>query len=258
MIHEWNLSETNLRRMRNRAYEVAVLPTAAIEPHNLHLPMGQDWLHTTHIAGEACARAWKRTESILCLPALPYGVGSNLLDFPGTIHVSQAVLDSMISEIVASLRHHGLRKIVLLNGHGGNDFVPLIRRLQHEMDVYLFVCNWWVVGEDRWSEIFEKPEDHAGEMETSVAMALFPQWVEAESAGDGRPRPFRFTALQEGWVKTSRQFSRLNDVCAAGDPAGASAQKGEAYLEIAIDRIADFLVELAEAEIDALFPQQPQ
>ena len=71
--------------MRARKYEVAVLPTGAVEPHNLHLPYGQDVRHTVWIARRACAAAWKRGAAVVCLPAIPYGVDCNLMDFPLTI-----------------------------------------------------------------------------------------------------------------------------------------------------------------------------
>ncbi len=257
MIEEWDLTQTNLHRISRRAYEVAVLPTGAIEAHNRHLPEGQDFLHASHVARESCRRAWSRSESVICLPALPFGVDCNQLAFPLAIHVSQATLDAMVREIIVSLRHHGIRKIVLLNGHGGNDFVPLVRQIQCDLDVHVFLCDWWRVGQDAYADIFDKPDDHAGQFETSVAMALYPDWVEPDVAGDGATRPFRFEALRQGWVRTSRDFARLNDHAAAGDPTGATAERGRQVLELVCTRISDFLVELAEAEIDDHFPHVP-
>jgi creatinine amidohydrolase len=108
---------------------------------------------------------------------------------------------------------------------------------------------------DKYNDIFDRPDDHAGEFETSVALALFPELVEYEKAKNGVPKPFRFEALQKGWVKTSRRFSRLNDYCASGDPAGATAEKGKKYVDLVVSRIGDFLVELATAPIDKSFPQ---
>jgi len=258
MIEEWDLTATNLHRVRQRRYEVAVLPIGAIEPHNLHLPIGQDLRHGTYVARTACRIAWQQCPAVVCLPPLPYGVDCNLMDFPMAIHVSQASLDAMVREIIASCRAHGIRKIVLLNAHGGNDFLPLVRQIQCEMDVFVFVIDWWKVGHDRYEEIFQAPDDHAGEFETSVALALCGELVEPGVAGDGRTRPFRFEALREGWVRTSRRFARLNDHCAAGDPSAASAEKGRAYLELVCERIGTFLAELAEATIDESFPQVPQ
>jgi creatinine amidohydrolase len=256
MIVEWDLTKTNLHRLSQNKPEVAVLPVAAIEPHNRHLPEGQDLFHTSYIAERSCGLAWEKCRSVICLPAIPYGVDCNLLDFPLAIHVSQATLDAMVRDIVVSLRKHGIRKIVLFNGHGGNDFRPLIRQMQCDMDVHLFQCNWWQVGLDHYSEIFDKPDDHAGQFETSVALALHPDLVEMANAGDGAARPFRFEALRKGWVQTSRQFVRLNDHCACGDPSGATAEKGRKYLDLVCERVAAFLAELAQSPVDKWFPQE--
>ena len=257
MIDEWDLTATNLHRASKRRYEVAVIPVGAIEPHNRHLPEGQDFRHTTHIARRCCCDAWGRCESVLCLPTIPYGVDCNLMSYPLAITVSQATLDAMLREIIASLRAHTVRKTVILNGHGGNDFAPLIRQIQCDMDVHVFVCNWWTVGSDRYAEIFDEADDHAGEMETSVAMHLYPELIEPGVAGDGKAREFRFEALRKGWVKTSRDFSLLNDHCAVGDPSKATEAKGRKYLELTCERITNFLVELAQSDLDKHFPMVP-
>ncbi len=254
-IEPWDLAAMNLGRLQGMQYEVAVLPTAAIEAHNRHLPEGQDFLHTTYVARTSCAAAWEKSARVICLPAIPYGVDCNLMDFPLTIHVSQATLDAMVRDIIVSVRHRGIRKVVIVNGHGGNDFTPLVRQIQCDLDVHVFLIDWWLVGKDKYSEIFELPDDHAGEMETSVALALYPELVETERAGAGRPAPFRFEALNKGWARTSRRFSRIGENCAAGDPSRANAEKGRKYLDLVCGRIADFLVELSNAAIDDRFPQ---
>jgi len=254
MIEEWDITATNLHRARKRRYEVAVIPVGSVEPHNLHLPYGEDFRHAGHVARESCSAAWKRCESVLCLPALPFSVDCNLMGYPLTISISPPTVDAMLREIIASLRRHGIRKLVILNGHGGNDFLPLIRQIQPEMDVYVFAIDWWKVGQDEYDRIFTRPDDHAGQFETSVALALHPELVELAQAGDGATRPFRFEALRRGWALTSRDFSKLSDHCASTNPEGASAERGREYLELVIGRIADFLVELAEAPIDEHFP----
>ncbi len=257
MIDEWDVTATNLHRIRQRQYEVAVLPTAATEAHNLHLPEGTDVLHTTYLARRCCRAAWEQCRSVICLPGIPYGVDCNLMPFPLTVHIAQATLDAMVRDVFTSLHTHGLRKFVIINGHGGNDFTPLIRQLQADLDCHLFVCNWWRVGLDRYKEIFDAPDDHAGEFETSVALALFPELVEMEVAAGGPVPPFRFEALRQGWVQTSRRFDRLNDHCAAGDPSRASAAKGRNYLDLVCERVTQFLVDLARTPIDESFPHVP-
>jgi creatinine amidohydrolase len=256
LINEWDLTQTNLSRLSKQKMEVAVIPVGAIEPHNRHLPEGQDFLHTTQVAKQSCKLAWELCQLVICLPTIPYGVDCNLIDFPLAIHVSQATLDALLRDIISSLYNHKIRKIVIINGHGGNDFTPLIRQIQCDLDVHLFLCHWWKVGFDKYNEIFEKPDDHAGEFETSVALALYPELVEINKAEKALPRPFRFKALNKGWVQTSRRFKHLNDHCAVGDPANASAEKGKVYLDLAYKRISEFLIELAQSPIDEIFPHK--
>jgi creatinine amidohydrolase len=146
---------------------------------------------------------------------------------------------------------------VLINGHGGNDFKPFVRQIQSEADCHVFLCNWWLVAKDCYGDIFSKPDDHAGQMETSIAMSLYPELVELDAAGDGKAREFRFEALRKGWVVTSRDFGKLNDHCAVGDPSGATAERGSSYMKITCERISQFLIELANTPIDEYFPFKP-
>lgn len=256
MINEWDITQTNLYRLSKKKLEVAVIPVGAIEPHNLHLPEGQDFLHTTYVAKQSCKLAWEKCKSVICLPTIPYGVDCNLMDFPLAIHVSQASLDAMVRDIIFSLEKHSIRKIVIVNGHGGNDFTPLVRQIQCGLDVHVFLCHWWKVGSDKYDEIFDTPDDHAGEFETSVALELYPDLVELSKAKKALPRPFRFKALNEGWVQTSRRFVKLNNYCAVGDPSNASAEKGRKYLDLVCKRVSEFLIELNQTPIDELFPHQ--
>ncbi len=254
MISDWLLKETNQRRLKENMPEVAVIATSAIEPHNFHLPIGQDFLHTGIIVERSVKRAWEKTNKVIALPGLPYGVDCNLLDFPIAIHVSQSVLDAMLRDIIKSLHSYGIRKIVMVNGHGGNDFTPFIRQMQSDLDVFIFQMDWWKVADDKYFDVFDKVEDHAGEMETSVALELFPHLVEMEYAKDGKAKSYRFEALQKGWIRTSRDFGKLNDHCATADPFGGTADKGKKFLEIVTNRISDFLIELANEPIDESFP----
>lgn len=257
VIEEWDITAVNLRRAAKRDYQIAVLAVGAIEPHNRHLPEGHDFRHTTYVARRCCELAWPQCESVICLPTLPFGVDCNLMAFPLAIHVSQAVLDAMIRDIIVSLRTHGIGRILIVNGHGGNDFMPLVRQVQCDLDVHVFVSNWWKVGHDKYDEIFEKPDDHGGEFETSVALALYPELVEMQYAGTGEARPFRFEALTKGWVQTSRDFAKLNDHCGVGNPEAATAEKGRKYLELVCQRLSSFIVQVATEDSDCCFPQVP-
>ena len=173
MIQEWDITQTNLRRLREGQFPTtAVIATSAIEPHNLHLPYGVDYFHAGHVSRAVCDAAWNAGAPVIWLPGLPYGVDCNMMDFPLAMHVSQANLDAMLRDLIASLATNGIRRIVIINGHGGNDFTAFTRQVQSDLDVHLFVCNWWRTGMDKYHEIFELVDDHAGEWETSVTMAL--------------------------------------------------------------------------------------
>lgn len=237
--------------------KVAVLPIGACEPHGLHLPYGADTYEAVAIAERACALAHERGAKVLLLPAIPYGVDSNLLSFPMTIHVKQENLNAIVRDIVFSLEKHGVYKLVLLNGHGGNDFIGGLRDLYGQTKVWVFLVNWWQVGSDKLGEIFEEVGDHAGEMETSVCMAIVPHLVHLENADDGAVRPFRFEATLKGWAWTTRPWERLTKNSGHGDPRKATAEKGERYLDLVANRVARFLLELSQTPIDEWFPFEP-
>jgi len=253
-IGPWDIASMNMSILSQYKFETAILPVGSLEPHNRHLPYGQDLFHTNWIARQSCKVAWQNCNSIACLPPVPYGVDCNLMDFPMTIHVSQTILDGLLKDIILSMRRHGIRKFVIINGHGGNEFIPFVRQIQSDCDVYVFLCDWWKVGFDIYKEIFKCSDDHAGEMETSIALALYPKLVNMKAAKNSPVRQFRFEALQKGWIRTSRNFSKINDDCAAGNPFDASAEKGKKYLDIVVNRISSFLLDLSKSEIDEYFP----
>jgi creatinine amidohydrolase len=116
------------------------------------------------------------------------------------------------------------------------------------------VVDWWKVGLDRYGEIFEKPDDHAGEMETSVALELYPELVELERMSDGATRSARFEAIRRGWAAITRPWHLLTESSGVGDPRAATREKGQRYLELVTERLAQFLTELSAATMDGVFP----
>ncbi|MFW6107262.1 MAG: creatininase family protein [bacterium] len=250
----WRLSELTYRMVRERRFEVAVLPVGSTEAHGLHVPHGSDALHAERVADRCCEAAHAQGAQVVLLPTIPYGVNANLLEFPLTIHVGQSVLDAMVGDVAASLAHHGVRKLVVFNGHGGNAFKPLLRQLYGQSDVFCCLVDWWKVASDHYPEIFESVGDHADEMETSVDLALFPDLVHLEDADDGATRPSRFDAINRGWVQITRPWHLLTRNAGVGDPRPASAEKGQRVIDLVVERMGRFLKELAEAEMDETFP----
>jgi len=253
-VKEWKLQDVTYKMVRGRQFEVAVLPVGATEPHGLHIPYGSDAFHVEMIAERCCKAAHEMGAKVVLLPTIPYGVDSNQLEFPLAIHVGQPVLDAMVTEILRSLEHHGILKLMIFNGHGGNSFKPLLRELYGKTKVFVALVEWWKVASDHYGEIFEEVGDHADEMETSVALALFGDLVHPEDADDGAIRPSRFEAVNRGWVQITRPWHLLTKNAGVGDPRPASAEKGERCIQIVVERIGRFLKELSDAEMDESFP----
>lgn len=257
MPQPFDLQHLTLKEVRASSYQVAVLPFGATEPHNLHLPYGTDILEAGHIARRCCQWASERNAGVVLLPTIPFGQDQNLLGFPLTISLSQSTLNQIVADVVHSLEHHGIPKLVLFNGHGGNDFKPLLRDLFGKTRIFLSQVNWWEVARDIEHTLFERGAgDHAGELETSLGLALFPELVRLEDADPGAARPSRFEAVNQGWAKIARPWHRLTTDSGCGDPRAASAEKGERFLEVITERIGNYLVELSEAEMDETFPYQ--
>lgn len=257
-MRPWNLTETNYAYTREHRYDVAVLPLGATEPHNLHLPYGTDVFEATMIGEQVCEEAHRRGARVVLLPTIPYGTETNLRQFPLAMNLNPSTLYQVVQDIVESLVENGVRKILLLNSHGGNEMKPLLREMYGKTEAHLFLCNWYHAVRDVYSEIFEHPEDHAGEMETSFALAYFPDLVQGTEgqlqADAGEPTPFRFEALEEGWVSITRPWHLLTTNAGSGNPHEATAEKGRQLMQLMVDRLAPFLVELSQNEIDETFP----
>ncbi|MEX0939697.1 MAG: creatininase family protein [Pirellulales bacterium] len=258
-MQPWKLSECNYAHVRDQAYEVAVLPLGATEPHNLHLPYGTDTLEADAIGERICQAAHQRGAKVILLPTIPYGTETNQREFPLSMNVNPSTLGAVITDLVDSLVQHGIRKIVLLNSHGGNELKPLLRELYGHTPAALFLCNWYRVADDIYREIFEQPEDHAGEMETSLALAYFPELVARDAAGtlaadEGATSTTRFEAVNRGWVSITRPWHLLTTNSGSGDPRAATAEKGRRLMDVLVERLGTFLLELSDSELDERFP----
>jgi creatinine amidohydrolase len=257
----WLLAELTYGTVKATDIQVAVLPLGATEPHNLHLPYGTDVFEATIVGEQLCRAAYERGAKVVMLPTIPFGVETNMREFPLAINVNPGTLDRYVRDVVLSLRQSGIEKIVLLNSHGGNEFKPLLRQLAGE-GITVFLIDWFRVLSDVYHTIFEHREDHAGEMETSFALAYFPHLVQRRADGslaadDGATRATAFGAVNNGWVSITRPWHLLTTNSGAGNPHAATAAKGEQCMALLVDRLANFLVELSASTVNAHFPYGP-
>ncbi len=255
-MHEPILAEMTHASVRAQGWQAAVLPFGATEPHNLHMPYGTDTFQVEELGRRACARAWKKGARVALLPAIPFGVNTNHLEVPGALACSllPTTLLAILSDLVESLQMQGVRKLVLLNGHGGNELKPLTRQLHHRTKVFLCVCDWYRMAADLYPGLFDRPGEHADEVETSLGLAFFPQLLRPELADNGAARPTRFEAINRGWVSITRPWHLVSTNTGLGDPKAATAEKGRRLMEALEVRLGDFLTELAGAEMGEEFP----
>src|ERR1700722_19168915 len=125
-MREWVLAEQHHAFIRSQPWEVAVLPFGATEPHNLHMPYGTDNFQVEEIGKRACARAYDEGAKVTLLPTMPFGVNTNHLKVPGALacSVTPTTLLALLTDLVESMELQGVRKLVVLNGHGGNELKP--------------------------------------------------------------------------------------------------------------------------------------
>ncbi len=255
-MHPWILAEQTHAFIRSQKWEVAVLPFGATEPHNLHMPYGTDNYQVEEIGKRSCEKAFNAGAKVLLLPTMPFGVNTNHLEVPGgmALSVTPTTLLAVLTDLVESLKAQGVHKLVLLNGHGGNELKPLTRQLHHRTNVFLCVCDWFRIAANEYPKIFVNPGEHADEMETSMGLAFFPDLMKCELADKGAARPTRFDAINRGWVSITRPWHLVTTNTGLGDPSAASADKGRKLMDIVVDRLSAFLVELSAAKMDERFP----
>jgi creatinine amidohydrolase len=248
------LEETNWKQVKNEEYKVAILPWGATEPHNYHLPYGTDSLETAKIAAEAAEKAWQKGAKVMVLPTIPLGVQNpGQIELPFCLHTRPSTQRIIFEDLVRALYNQGIRKLVLMNGHGGNDFKPLIREMQPQFPGMLISLVEWFKILDL-SNYFEDDGDHAGEMETSVIMHYFPELVlPLNEAGDGKEKLSKLNGFKNKTAWTPRQWDKVSEDTGVGNPKKASAEKGKLYLEDVTTKIADFLLELTECDLDNMY-----
>jgi creatinine amidohydrolase len=246
------LRETSWAAVRDTQYAVALLPWGATEAHNYHLPYGTDNYEAEAVAIEAARIAWEEGTRAIVLPGVPFGVNTGQLDIPLTINMNPSTQLAVLGDVADSLGRHGVRRLVIVNGHGGNEFKAIIRELQGRSSLLVVTVNWWQI--ESAADYFAEPGDHAGEAETSIMLHLQPELVRPLSeAGPGKARGFRIKGLRAGWAWTPRQWTAVTDDTGVGNPAQSSAAKGEKFFAAITSKLSELIVELANVPDDQLY-----
>src|SRR5256885_14940499 len=162
------LNELTWKSVRDTRYDVAVLPWGATEAHNFHLPYSTDNVATEQIAALAAGRAWERGARVVVLPLVPFGVNTGQIDIPLCVNMNPSTQALVLRDVATTLAGQGVPKLVILNGHGGNDFRPMIRELPPAGALFLCAGHWdpGVGPEPRFARL----GGHAGERQTRVML----------------------------------------------------------------------------------------
>ena len=247
------LAESNWKMIKDQDFEIAVLPWGATEAHNLHLPYSIDNIEGEKITGEAARIAWEKGIKIIILPCIPFGVNTGQSDIKLDINMNPSTQFAILKDILEVLNRQGIKKLVIANSHGGNDFKSMIREAGLLFpDMFLCSCNWYQIGNKM--DFFENPGDHADEAETSLLMYLRPDLVlPLSEAGDGVEKKNKISAFREGWAWTERKWSKVTKDTGVGNPKKATTEKGKKYFEMITREMASFFIDLAKTNRDDMY-----
>ncbi len=240
---------------RLKVVDTAILPCGAIEQHGPHMPVDIDYYDARHMAYEV-ARACADPKPFV-LPPIPYGVSYHHSDFKGTISVTNNALSALIYDIGMSLAHNGIRKIVILNGHGDNKPTLTYAAQMVNRDAKIFVCV--ETGEtsdvDLYNLIDTHNDIHAGEIETSTTLALRPELVNMDLAVDETldldNEYLDFTS--DRGVSWYVHTERLSSSGIMGNAKKATAEKGREMWEISIKKMVEFVESIKNTPLDQLY-----
>jgi len=233
----------------DRDRTIVVLPVGSVEQHGHHMPTGTDTYLATAVSEAAAAISGP---NVIVLPSPWYGLSAHHMHFPGSITLRADTMIAMVSDIVASVVTHGFRRIVIVNGHGGNGGVidVLASTLGHRFYGQARIVTLTYFQLAREAIIANRDSKHGGmghacEFETALMLRIRPDLVHMERAVTRYPdpgSPYLSTDLvHAGMVKTFLAFDDLSESGTFGDPGLANEGKGDRFLTLSAAALADFL-----------------
>ena len=234
-----------------RRAKVALIPVGSTEQHGPHLPLGTDSLTAEALAGAAATET-----GAICTPVIPVGLSEHHRQFWGTLWVEPEHFRGYMKGIATSLSYHGIRRIIYVNGHGGNAAaLGEVCRGLHREGVYALVWQWWQAVAELSAELFPKAGSHAGEPETAMMLHLNEGLVDkgAVEAAAERAAP-RWGAHKFG---TDVSFDTLDfsESGATGDPRRATKRAGERLYRAALEHLIGLVRWLEELPDEQLRPK---
>lgn len=251
MNREIDLSVSCYGITKDLKYDLVVQPWGATEPHNLHLPYLTDAILSHDVSVEAAEIAANRYGiKVMVLPWVAFGAQNpGQRDLKFCIHARYETQKAILTDVVSSLHHQGMKRLIIINGHGGNSFKNMIRDLAVDFPDMLIASSEWFKAVPSKS-YFDSPGDHADELETSVMMHYHPELVKLEEAGEGKAGGFATQYLSSGIAWVPRNWLKVSNDTGIGDPRKSTAEKGKKFAEAVASVYADLFYELTLSEKD--------
>jgi creatinine amidohydrolase len=246
----WQKCRRDEIRQAADANGVAILPTGAIEQHGPHLPLDTDSFTAVVVSARAAELI---TEfPVLVLPPVWWGLSPYWMSFPGTITVRPEILLELIVDIGTSVAQHGFRRMVIVNGHGGNDGLIQAAAVKASSPrLHVAALSYWnLIPEPmrRLSTHDAGAIGHAGEMETSLQLYLQPDCVELKAVSPEQCLDLtRRTGMRARGVYLPPNPRAESPHGVYGMAHAGSADKGRALVEAAARALASLVKELGEA-----------
>jgi creatinine amidohydrolase len=245
------------------ATTVAVLPVGATEQHGPHLPLSVDQSLVDGMVARALPEL-PAAASVLVLPTQRVGYSPEHAGFPGTLTLPVETVIATWVALGECVARAGVKKLLVFNSHGGQvsllDIVA--RELRVRCSLIVYTCSWWNLPLDDEVMALFPPEEHrfgvhAGDMETSLMLALAPKTVRMQQAANfastSQDRARRYPVLGNGRsAKLGWAMQDYNAEGAAGNAAAATQQKGEAVLQAAATQLAVLLREIADLPLSTV------
>ncbi|EAR00689.1 creatininase family protein [Maribacter sp. HTCC2170] len=249
MIRPYILAETNWKALENAKFDLAILPWGATEAHNYHLPYATDVYESDALAAESARLAWEKGSKVIVLPSIPFGVNTGQSDIYLDINLNPTTQLAILADVIEVLNRQGIKKLLIFNSHGGNNFKPLVRELGLKFPE-MFICfsNWFQSLNK--TEYFDEEGDHADEMETSLMLYLRPDLVLPKKIwGLGSSKKFKIKSFSEGWVWAERKWSEVSEDTGIGNPMQSTTEKGERFFKDVTIKIGQFIHELSNSDL---------
>ncbi|SOE10608.1 creatinine amidohydrolase [Streptomyces sp. 2323.1] len=242
----WNrMTAPALRELAAQGAPV-LLPVGSTEQHGPHLPTGVDDFLSTEACRRAAAIMVAQGRPVVVAPSLWCGLADHHVEFGGTFTLTLATYHALLRDVCRSVLTAGFRKILIVNGHGGNVTAlhAISSEISRELSAPIAVTSYFVAGQARIAEILEDQDTlmHACEGETSMTMAIAPDLVDGVRLAEAVGPEIALQSAPSEAIHVPRSFHEVTSSGVAGDARSATAEKGEAILDACAEAIAEWLM----------------